>query len=346
MKMIASNRTKACSYINLAVLLPFLAPALAPAQVPSGPASQLITQAVNSGQLITFSGSTHPLARPEYDRGPAPSSLPMQRMMLVLKRSPEQQNALNQLLAQQQDKTSPNYHHWLTPEQFGQQFGLSDADLSAITAWLQSSGFQIDEVSKGRTFIEFSGTAAQVQSALHTPIHSFLVNGEQHWANASDPQIPAALAPAVAGLMSLHNFVSKPQVFKGQSIEAAVRPGSPTPQFTSGGAYMLAPADYGTIFNINPLYQAGINGSGTTIAVVGRTDITLQDVVSFRGIFGLPSNAPQIIVNGPDPGNVGGSEEVEAVLDTTWSGAIAPNAHVDLVVSESTNTTAAEQHLE
>src|SRR5207249_2888174 len=135
----------------------------------------LIVQAVDDSQLTTLKGNTHPLARAQFDRGAAPPDLPMQRMLLVLKRGDEQESALRKLLDDQQDKASPNYHKWLTPEQFGRQFGPADQDLQAVTSWLQMHGFQVSQVTKGRTVIEFSGTAAQVQEALHTSIHKYVV---------------------------------------------------------------------------------------------------------------------------------------------------------------------------
>src|SRR5271155_714381 len=168
----------------------FLLPISAYAQ--SAPKGSLITQPIDETKLTILRGNTYPLASPEYDRGAAPPSLPMERMLLVLKRSPELEAALESLLDQQQDKSSPNYHNWLTPEQFGQQFGPPDQDIAAVTAWLQSHGFHVANVSNGRTVIEFSGTAAQVQAAFHTSIHKYTVNGTDHWANSSDPQIPAA----------------------------------------------------------------------------------------------------------------------------------------------------------
>ncbi len=162
----------------------------------------LITQTLDESQLTTLRGNTHPLARPQFDLGSAPANLPMQRMLLVLKRGPDQETALRKLLDDQQDKAFPNYHQWLTPEQYGQQFGPTDTDLQTITAWLQSHGFQVGS-TKGRTVLEFSGTAGQVQEAFHTTMHKYIVNGEQHWANASDPQIPTALTSAVAGIRFL-----------------------------------------------------------------------------------------------------------------------------------------------
>src|SRR5271157_1067300 len=138
-----------------------------------------VTQPVDAKNLVTLRGNTHPLARPEYDQGAAPDSLPTERMLLVLKRSAEQEAALRSLLDEQQIKSSPNYHMWLTPEQFGEQFGPADADIQAITDWLTSQGFQVNRVGAGRTVIEFSGTAGTVRQAFHTEIHKFVMNGEE-----------------------------------------------------------------------------------------------------------------------------------------------------------------------
>jgi hypothetical protein len=308
----------------------------------------LITQAVDESQLTTLKGNTHPLARPQFDLGTAPSDLPMARMLLVLKRSAEQESAVRKLLDDQQDKASPNYHKWLTPEQYGQQFGPTDADLQTITAWLQSHGFQVGS-TKGRTVLEFSGTAGQVQEAFHTTIHKYIVNGEQHWANASDPQIPTALTPAVAGVLTLHNFLKRPQIhLEKQPVLVKTHPGQSPDLDLSNGTHALAPADYATIYNINPVYGYSVNsGLGATIGVVGRSNLynganigVGQDVEQFRDQF-IPCCAVgsfEVVLNGPDPGDLGGSEEAEATLDTSWPGAVATGAVIDLVVSASTNT--------
>jgi hypothetical protein len=303
------------------------------AQLTGGAAHTRITRPVNEGQMSRLSGNTHPLAQVRFDRGAAPPDLPMQRMLLVLTRSSQQESALQDLLKAQQDLASASYHQWLTPQQFGERFGPAEQDVETVTAWLESHGFQIARVSNGRSMIEFSGSAAQVEEAFHTQIHNYFVNGISHWANASDPEIPSALAGVVAGVATLHNFRKKPQLIKANGTFQA------SPQFTtSNGSHALAPADYATIYNINPLYSSGIDGTGTVIAVVGRTNINLQDIASFRSAFDLPANPPQIVVNGPDPGDLGGDEEAEAVLDTSWAGTVAPGATVKLIVSESTNT--------
>src|SRR2546425_459116 len=168
-----------------------------------------VTQPVDIENLLPLRGHTHPLARPEYDRGPAPDSLPMRRMLLVLQRGREQEAELRQLLDEQQVKSSPNYHKWLTPSQFGQRFGPADSDVQAVTDWLMTQGFEVNRVGAGRAVIEFSGTAGLVRHALHTEIHKYLVQGKERWANVSDPEIPAALAPVVAGIASLNNFPRK-----------------------------------------------------------------------------------------------------------------------------------------
>ncbi|MGI8961076.1 MAG: protease pro-enzyme activation domain-containing protein [Bryobacteraceae bacterium] len=326
--------------VSSALLAGFLCPAARPqtTRVPGQTGQSRITQEVTDTRLVTLRGNTHPLARPVFERGSAPADLPLDRMLLVLKRGPAQESALKQLLDEQQDRFSPNYHKWLTPEQFGSRFGPSDQDIQTVTLWLESQGFQVARVANGRNTIEFSGTASQVQNAFHTAIHRYVINSEEHWANANDPQIPAALAPVVAGVATLNTFRKRPLLhISGQRLTATQQPGSSVPQFTSSdSSHGLSPADYAVIYNINPLYQAGINGDGTTIAIVAKSNIKAQDVATFRNLFSLPAKAPQIILNGKDPGLVKG-DETEAALDTSWSGAVAPNATVKLVISADTN---------
>jgi hypothetical protein len=310
-----------------------------------GPAAPLITEAIDEAQVVTLHGNVHPLARPEFDQGVAPDDLPMERMLLVLQRGPKQEAALRQLLDDQQVKSSPRFHQWLTPEQFGQRFGPVDSDLQAVTGWLTSQGFQVAKISAGRTAIEFSGTAGLVRQVLGTEIHRFRVNGKDHWANTSDPQIPAALAPVVAGFASLNNFPRKPLYQRLGTFSRSKATGEVQPLFTYPPAcsaycdqyFAVGPTDFATIYNVAPLWTAGTDGTGQTIAVAGETDINPQDVADFRTMFGLPPNVPNIILNGPDPGI--NDEETEGDVDVQWSGAVAKGATVDLVVSETTEAT-------
>jgi hypothetical protein len=343
-------RTQPARFSRILVLFAFISLLPVRSFAQTSPAAARITRAVDESQLAVLKGNTYPLARAQYDRGPAPSSLPMNRMLLVLRRSPEQEAALEQLLDQQQDQSSPNYHRWLTPQQFGQQFGPADQDIQAVASWLESHGFQVMRISNGRTVIEFSGTAGQVQEALHTTIHKYAVPGangiEEHWANSSDPQIPAALTSVVVGVATMHNFYKRPQhVLSTDKFKFERNPGE-LPQFTgrtASGAtvHAVGPGDLAVIYNANPLYTAtpNINGTGSTIAVVARSNINIQDWNDFRSNFGIAGIALNVIINGTDPGNLGDGEEVEAILDASYSGALAPSALINFIVSASTNTT-------
>jgi hypothetical protein len=299
--------------------------------------------AIDESSLVVLHGNRHPLATPANDRGEAAADLPMERMLLVLTRDSAAESALQSLIASQQDKSSPDFHAWLSPDQFGKRFGVSPADIQKLTGWLGSHGFRVNRIGQGRMTIEFSGTAGQVKDAFHTAIHSYVVNGEKHYANASDPQIPASLASVVAGINTLHNFRKKSAIRVLGKASRIANSGMWQPEFTFSGSagveHFLAPGDFAKIYNTAPLYQNGIDGTGQSIAIVARNNINLSDVQIFRIAFGLPINDPQIILDGPDPGNLTGPEETEADLDVEWSGAIAPKATIKFVVSASTNST-------
>jgi len=307
--------------LSISVILSFASPSLA-----------LSARVIDNNDAIILPGNVHPLARPEFDRGQADPSLPMKRMILTLRLSDAKQAELDRLLTELHDPASPNYHHWLTPEEFGSRFGPSPEDIEAITGWLVSSGFVVDEVAKGRLWINFSGSVAAVEPAFHTQIHLYYVNGQLHHANDRDPSIPRGLSDLVAGIVSLNDFPRK-------MMHAGARPVQP--DYTSGSTNYLSPGDFAIIYNLNVLYNAGIDGSGQKIAIVGRTNPSTasSDWAAFRSTMGLPANPPQIIVNGTDPGDLGGDEDTEADLDVEWSGGVAKNATILFVTSQSTGTT-------
>src|SRR5712664_810053 len=292
-----------------------------------------ITQAIDEARMVQLKGNVHPLARAEFDQGAVSNATPMKRMMLLLQRSPEQEAALQQLMAEQMSKDSPNFQKWLTPEEFGRRFGPADADIQTVTGWLASQGFTEIKVAPGRNVIEFSGNAGQVRNAFRTDIHKFVVNGENRQANLSDPQIPAALTPVVAGIVSLHNF---PMKSMRHTVGAFTRTadGRILPQFTSssGSFFAVGPADFAKIYNI----PSSLDGTGGNIAILGFSSIDLTDTHAFRALFGLPVNDPVVVNNGPDPGFNG--EEGEADLDVQWSGAVAPKATIHYINSEGTVT--------
>ena len=273
--------------------------------------AQRVRAVPDDTRTVPLTGNRHPLARAVFDVGAASPRHRMDKMILVLDSSDEQNLALDELIASQHNPASGGYQKWLTPDEFADQFGVSQNDVDQISAWLASHGFSVDEVPTGRRTIVLSGTAGMVERAFHTQIRQYQVDGELHYANASDPQIPEALAGVVGGTVTLHDFRRKSM----RTTKLAA------PEFTNGGSYYLAPADFATIYNLAPLYSGGFDGTGKSIAIAGRTNIKVSDVQTFRSYFGLPVNNPQIIVNGTNPGI--NSDEDEAALDVEWSGAVA-----------------------
>lgn len=314
-----------------------------------------ITAAIDDSKLTVLHGNTRALPRNAFDRGPAADNLQMDQMLLVLQRSASQQAVLDRLLAAQQDKTSSEYHQWLSPEQFGEQFGASDSDIQKITAWLESHGFQVNSVSKGRNLINFSGSAGQVREALHTTMHEYAIGNFNRLANATDPAIPSALAAVVAGVRSLNDFFPKAKhhARSGHGFTASIKPHLTLTDANGNTLYGVGPYDFATIYGITPLWNASpaVDGTGVTIAIVSASDINITDVNQFRALFGLPAiNFLKVIPTGStDPGVVGPTsnggpdgdeDETEAAFDVEWSGAVAKNAKIDLVASKDTTTTA------
>jgi hypothetical protein len=307
-----------------------------------------ITQSVDDSNRMTLRGNVHRLARAEFDRGAVAESQPASHVAVMLKRSDDQETALRQLLEQQQDKSSPNYHKWLTPDQFGKQFGPADSDIQAVTDWLTSRGFSNIKVSPGRTRVEFNGNIGQISSAFQTQIHHFFVNDKMHMANVSDPQIPAALSPVVGGVVSLHDFRPHALSHRLGTFRRTKDSGVVKPLFTFGNCgsstnptpcYAVGPGDFAKIYNAPATINGVAPGTGVTIAIVQDSNINIADVTQFRALFGLPATpAINVIVNGPDPGIQGPDsvtdDEIEADLDVQWAGAVAPGAQIDLVVSQ------------
>jgi trimeric autotransporter adhesin len=310
-----------------------------------------ISAPLDETQRVTLAGNVHPLAQARFDRGPAPASNPTGRIMLVLRRSVAQQQALTQYLADLQNPSSANYHKWLTPAQYGARFGISDADLATVESWLQTQGFTIVKVPQARNVIEFSGNFAQIQNAFHTSIHRLVVNGATHFANWSDPQIPAALAPVVAGVGPLNDFRPQPPVIDGPRGQFNGATRRIEPAFTlsvSGSPYLFVdPADAATIYDtpntsLNANYASGTtyDGSGVTIGIGGISDVTMADIDNYRtGFLGesaANANLPTVVVDGNDPGLVAGWD-TEALLDNEVSGGLAPGAKVYFYTSADTD---------
>ena len=330
------------------LLLPLLASTLCLAAQ-----SDRITGPIDSSQMATLPGHVNRNAKPQYDQGQVEPSLQFSYVTLVIAPSPSQQIALDLLLAQQQDRSSPNYHKWLTPEQYADRFGLSQNDINKITAWLQSQGLTVLSVPRGRNSVIFRGTAALIESAFRTEIHRYNLNGEKHIANSTAVSVPATLSGVVTGIRGLTDFRPKP-LYVRPARGGKISDPHPTYTTTIDGnpEYVLAPGDIATIYDLTPLYDASttpIDGAGQKLAIIGQSDVYLADLVDFRSSssgFNLPSFTcttgstglitscdttyfQYVLVGGDEPVSVG--DLFESDLDLEWSGAIARSAQIIFV---------------
>jgi len=280
-----------------------------------------IAAPIDSARVVPLNGNLRPMMLRQNDTGRVDAAFPIPAMTLFLKPSASQQADLRQLLDDQQNPASSLYHRWLTPEEFADRFGVSRRDISMAQDWLRSQGFRVGKVARSRRWIVFSGTSGQVEAAFHTVLHHYRLEGKDHFANASDPFIPEALAGVVLGMDGLDDFL----------------PETVQPELTAGTVHTLAPDDFAKIYDITSLYQSGIDGTGQKIAVVGSTQFpasALADVASFRSEFKLPPNVPQVVLDTdyPDPG-VNMNTINEAHLDIEWAGAVARKATILFVYS-------------
>ena len=309
---------------------------------PSAEAQALprITAPVESSPLVAIPGQVHPWARAEFDRGLAPANL-NGHLLLVLKRSPEQETALHSFLASQQDPKSPNYHKWLTPQEFGKRFGVAESDVQTVTGYLAGQGMRVGRVYDNRLAIEVGATAGQIRSAFHTEIHTYSVAGKTYYGNSTNPQIPSALRGVVAGFASMNNF--HVEGGSGAGTQATYNPATHTlkPLYTivatNPDTYGISPADLATIYGVpaSTSTQGGLGGQNVNVGVVGDSDINVTYVNNYRTIFGLPASTPVVVVDGNDPG-VNGDAYI-AYKQIELVGAVAPNATIYYYTSATTD---------
>lgn len=286
-----------------------------------------------SGMVRLF-GHVNGRARPQFDIGAAPDSLVMNGLEIVFAKTPAQERALEQLIAAQQDSKSPEYHKWLTPADYGARFGASPANVAAVTRWLEAGGFTVDALPANRSQLRFHGSKPQVEAALHTQIHLFEVDGVRHFSNVSDPAVPAEIAPAIMLIRGLDDFYPK------STVKRRAAHGSARPQITydAGQQNFVGPGDFAVMYNLTPLYNAGVNGSGVTIAVPEQSDIDTTVVDAFWAGVGIavpPTVTATTIPGGTDPGQTMDQNETEAYLDVEVAGGIAPGATILLVADTS-----------
>jgi hypothetical protein len=288
-----------------------------------------ITQPVEQASMAAIAGSVHPLAKAAMDEGLVDNAKTLGGMTINFRRTAAQEASLQALLQAQQTAGSPNYHQWLTPAQFGQQFGMSSADLAKVSAWLQQEGFTVNAVAQSSNSISFSGNVAAVERAFQTQIHSYNLNGEKHFANATNISIPAAMAGTVSSVRGLDDFRPKPRMQKSKMHFSDT---------VGGTGHYIAPGDFAVIYDVNPLYSAGDTGKGLTIAITGQSDIVPSDITDFRAAAGLAANPPTVVtVPGSTPESVAAAETssdlVETDIDLEWSGGVASGASIILVNS-------------
>ncbi len=300
-----------------------------------------ITAPVDEAVRVPLKGNVPPLARAQFDQGEAPPATQLTHIRLVLSRSSAQQAALDRYAAELQDKSSPNYHKWLTPEQIGRQYGPADSDIAALVAWLQSHGLTLESVSPARIDIAFSGTVSQVEEAFHTPIHRFQANSVEFLSNTVDPSIPAALAPVVKGVAHLNTI--RPRAFHVRGAPGTVSPRTghpqpvgmlhwPVPELTAGSSFLyIVAGDAATIYDtpnsFNAAFTAGTSytGAGVTIGIGGDAAILPATVQNYRTRF-LGDNVAPVITN--IDGVAANGDTPEAYIDTELSGALAPGATI------------------
>jgi trimeric autotransporter adhesin len=306
----------------------------------AGLAQPLVKGSVDDAARVTLVGNVHPLTRFENDLGAVDGTFPVNRLILILKRSDEQERALGQFLRDVHTPGTASYHRWLTPEEFGKRFGAADSDLAAVTAWLQAHGFTVNKVHPGRIAIEFSGNAAQLKEAFHTEIHRYNARRGQlpqmDYANADNPQIPEAFAALVAGLSPINSFHARPTIQVGGNASYNVRTHQAVPVWTypeaaTGVTYELGPADFAVQYDIASVYKKGITGAGGSIGILSDSNVDLSLVQAYQALFDLPACLPAVVVDGNDPGQ--NDDATEAYLDLEQAGAVAPGAQVVMYTS-------------
>jgi hypothetical protein len=293
-----------------------------------------ITAHVDDALRTLSPGNIHPLAHAQYDQGLVDPVSELDRITMTFRMTAAQQADLDVFLAQQQDRSSPNFHKWLTPEEYAARFGISQSDVATIAAWLGTQGLTVVETARSRNWVTFTGTVAQVQAAFRAEIHQYSARGNTYFANATEPSVPSAFSGLVLGFRGLNNYPVKPPRLNNMAGNSAAQPGYTPGTPSSSPIHYLAPDDFQTIYDLKALYSSGIDGTGQKIAIMGQTAVVATDIATFRSLSGLPASAPQMILasGSSDPGIRDGDVQ-EASLDLEWSGAAAPNATILYVYS-------------
>lgn len=255
--------------------------------------------------------------------GAVPAEQAMEPMTLVLARHAEKEQAFEKLLSDQQDPASPEFHHWLTPSQIGERFGLSNDEIEALTGWLESRGLHVDWVAPARNFIGFSGSAGDVQRAFRVELNYYDDEGKRKIAANSAPLLPLEFLPIVKAIHGLYTIENRP-------MSRALPEQSASPNLkASNGDHFLMQSDFNAIYHVT---NFGSTQIPVKVGIVGRSRIDLADLANFRNLGGYALN-PIVVVpkrfGGIDPGpprtspppmGVSIGDQVEATLDVERAG--------------------------
>ncbi|MDP9051002.1 MAG: protease pro-enzyme activation domain-containing protein, partial [Acidobacteriota bacterium] len=287
-----------------------------------------LSRQIDNSRMTTLAGTHFPMARAENEISRVPSETKFKGMTLVLSQTPGQTTDLEALIAAQQDPSSPLYHKWLSPEGYASRFGMSDADITTIELWLQQQGFTVEGVARSKNRINFSGSVFQVENAFSTELHFYRNGKRTEFAPSTDLSIPVGLSNAVAAVENLSSFRPRAQVrFKAPQRQARSN-------FTSSqsGNHYLTPKDVATVYDINPAYNSGIDGTGQSIAIVGQSSVALSDIENFQKAAGLTVKDPtEVLVPGSGTATGYSGDQAESDLDLEYSGAIAKGATIYFV---------------
>ena len=316
----------------------------------------LVTNAIDETELVSLTGNTSSAAIAKFDQGRVNPNMALDHMLLQLKRSPEQEEAVKSSIDDLHNPKSANFHKWMSAQEFGEHFGASEQDVQQVSMWLRSHGLEVESVNPARTVIQFSGKAAQVEEAFHTEIHTLNVNGVPHFSNVSAPQIPKALSGIILGT-PINDFKPHPLVTGLRSVRRDPKTGRyiqvgkagpgaiPSLTATSDGTtlQLVGPQDFATIYNLNPAWHAGYRGKGQTVVVIEDSFMKPADVTTFRREFGLSGYAgtyTQTVPAGSHPCMNPGitANEGEAALDAEWAGATAPDSNIVMAACADTRT--------
>jgi len=327
----------------------------------------LVKGPINENNRVTLAGNTRPEAIAANDQGAVNANMLFDHMLLALNRPPALETQLESFINELHNPSSASFHKWIDSVTFGELYGPADSDIAAVTSWLESHGMKVNAVYNNKMFIDFTGTAGQITDAFHTGIHNYAVNGGMYVANNGDPQVPAALAGVVKGVLYLHNFKPRSYLVRRNEAHIDSKSGAFKPNYTAGGGfYPIAPWDLEKIYNIAPLLSAGVSGQGMKIVVVEDTNqwncksgapgaatsanptqcSPTSDWAVFRNVLGLgrytsgqffeetPGTTTTTTCNVPStesgaPAGSGiNSDDIEATIDAEWATSAAPSATI------------------